>query len=76
MKSAIGTFASSVSPACRCTFDPVAVDMSVLAVINPACPEHGLDAVKAYHLLKTGEPVDDDAHAMELLLRDTPEEYD
>lgn len=75
MKAAIGQLASDVSSACICSFDAISVSQSVLRAISLSCPEHGLAAVKAYHLEKTDEVIDDET-AREILERDTPEEYD
>jgi len=35
-----------------------------------------IDAAKVLHLEKTGEPVDDDQHAIDLVIRNSPEDYD
>jgi hypothetical protein len=70
MRSAIGQSIEDVAAECECRFHH-----GKLIEINGDCSQHGIAAVKAYHLKMVGEEIDDET-AEEIMLRDTPEEYD
>jgi hypothetical protein len=42
----LGVLGSQVSQECTCTFDPISLHSSVLAIVNPSCPEHGTAAMR------------------------------